>query len=164
MGYRTQYFTYLWRHRCLSLRTHHGGKCAKPSNSSDKIKMTENTTGWRIKSFIPAENINVEKLRDILSNLTISSRVSLKWIQKSSSLLSLLRPTLMFSFLWWFLQTSYNNKRQLDWQLKYLSFDRKVLHTLNLIYIIKFDNCSGNAWAGGFSSAWSTAWLNAGNW
>ena len=77
-------------------------------------------------------------------------QVSLKWIQIFVSQLCLLPPTLIFSFLKWFLQASNNNKRQLDWQLKYLQFDRKVTHTLNLIYIIKFDNCSGNIWAEGF--------------
>ena len=42
----------------------HGGSCTKPSNCSDKIKMPKSTTGCRIKSFIPVENMNVEKLID----------------------------------------------------------------------------------------------------
>ena len=120
MGYRTQYFTYLWRHSCLSLKIHHGGSCTKPSNCSDKIKMSKNTTGCQIESFIPIENMNVEKLRATKSNRCKFSQVSLKWIQKSASLRCLLPPTLNFSFLQWFLQTSNNKKRQLDWQLKYL--------------------------------------------
>ena len=85
MGYRTQYFTYLWRHSCLSLRIHHGWSCTKPSNCSDKIKMPKSTTGCRIKSFLPVENMNVEKLRDIQSNQNNSSQVPLKLIQKSAS-------------------------------------------------------------------------------
>ena len=51
MEYRTQYFTYLWRYSCLSLRIHHGGSYTKPSNCCDKIKMPKITTGCRIKSF-----------------------------------------------------------------------------------------------------------------
>ena len=41
---------------------HHGGSCTKPSNYSDQIKMPKSTTGCQIKSFILAENMNVEKL------------------------------------------------------------------------------------------------------
>ena len=52
MGYRAQYFTYLWRRSCISLRIHHGGSCKKSSNRSDKIKMPKSTTGCRIKIFI----------------------------------------------------------------------------------------------------------------
>ena len=37
----------------------------KPSNCSDKIKMPKSSTGCRIKSIIPVENMNIEKLRDI---------------------------------------------------------------------------------------------------
>ena len=78
MGYRNQYFMYLWRHSCLSLRIHHGRSCTKPSNCSDKIKMPKSTTGCWIKSFIPVENMNVAKLRDIYCNLNYSSQVSLR--------------------------------------------------------------------------------------
>ena len=46
--------------------------------------------------------------------------LAFKWIQKSVSLPCLLPSTLMFSFLLWYLQTSNNNERQLDWQLKCL--------------------------------------------
>ena len=42
--------------------------------------------------------------------------------------------------------------------------DKKVPHTLNLIYTIKFDNCYGNILAGRFSLAWNTAAKNVGNW
>ena len=61
MGYRTQYFKYLWRYSCLLLRIHHGGSCTKSSNCSNKIVMPKSTTGCRIKSFLPIENMNIEK-------------------------------------------------------------------------------------------------------
>ena len=82
----------------MSLRIYHGGNCTKPSNCSDKIKMSNSTTGCQIKSFIPVENMNVEKLRETYSNINTFSQVSLKWIQKMTSLHCLLLPTL-FSFL-----------------------------------------------------------------
>ena len=68
MVYRTQYFTYLWRHSCLSLRIHHEGSCTKPSSCSDKIKMSKSTTGCRIKSFILVENMYVKKVKDTQSS------------------------------------------------------------------------------------------------
>ena len=137
MGYGTLYFTYLWTHSCLSLRIDHGGSFTKPENCSDEIKMPKSTTEYRIKSFIPIENMNVEKLRDSKSNPSKFSKVSLTWIQKSASLRCLLPPTLMFSFWQWFLQTSNNNKRQLDWQLQYLIiWSLNQESSLNLIYII----------------------------
>ena len=99
--------------------------------------MPKSTTGYRIKSFIPIENMNIEKLRDSKSNPSKFSKVFLTWIQKSASLRCLLPPTLMFSFLQWFLQTSNNNKRQLDWQLHYLIiWSLNQESSLNFIYII----------------------------
>ena len=68
-GYRTQYSKYLWRHSCLSLRMHHGWSCTKSSNCSNKIKMSKSTTGYRIKSFMPIESINVEKLSESYQRL-----------------------------------------------------------------------------------------------
>ena len=85
MGCRTQYFTYLWRYSWSVFKNSHRGSCTKPSNCSNKIKMPKSTTGCRIKSFLPVENMNVEKLRDIQSNLNNSSQVPLKLIQKSAS-------------------------------------------------------------------------------
>ena len=110
MGYRTQYFKYLWRYSCLSLRINHWGRCTKSPNCSNKIKMPKSTTGCRIKSFTPTENMNVETLRLTRISPNIFSQVSLKLIQKSASLRCSLPPALMFSFLWWFLQTSNSKK------------------------------------------------------
>ena len=45
-----------------------------------KIKMPKNTAGYQIKSFIPIENVIVEKLRATKSNPNMFSQVSLKWI------------------------------------------------------------------------------------
>ena len=99
--------------------------------------MPKSTSGYRIKSFIPIENMNIEKLRDSKSNPSKFSKVFLTWIQKGASLRCLLPPTLMFSFLQWFSQTSNNNKRQLDWQLQYLIiWSLNQESSLNLIYII----------------------------
>ena len=98
MGYRTQYFKYLWRYSCLYLRIHHGGSCIKSSNCSNKIKMPKSTTGCWIKSFIPIENRNVDKLIATKNNTNAFSQVSLKLIQKRASLRCSLPPTLMASF------------------------------------------------------------------
>ena len=98
MAYRTQYFKYLWRHSCLSLRIHHGESCTKLSNCSDKIKMPKSTTGCPIKSFILIENLNVEELSATWSNLNNFSQVCLKRIQKSASLRCSLPPTVCFLF------------------------------------------------------------------
>ena len=163
MGYRTQYFTYLWRRSCVSLRIHHGGSCTKPSNCSDEIKMSKSTTGCQIESFIPIENMNVEKLRATKSNRYKFSQAWLKWIQKSASLRCLLPPTLKFSFYNDFCKLRIITKDSLidSWSIYNLI---GVPHPLNLIYIIKFDNFSGNVKAGGFPSAWKVAWKNAGSW
>ena len=50
----------------------------KPWNCSDKIKMPKNAIGFRIKSFIPIENMNIEKLRDTYSKENAFSQVSFK--------------------------------------------------------------------------------------
>ena len=97
MGYRTQYFKYLWRDSCPSLRIHRGESCIISSNCSNKIKLSKSTTGCQIKSFIPTENLNVEKLIATKINPNKFSQVSLKWIQKSASLRGWLLPTMMFS-------------------------------------------------------------------
>ena len=55
--------------------------------------MSNSTTGCQIKSFIPVENMNAEKLRETYSNTNTFSQVSLKWIQKIASLHCLLLPT-----------------------------------------------------------------------
>ena len=52
--------------------------CMKSSNHTNKIKMPKSTAGCRVKSFIPTENINIEKLRDTIINPNKFSQVSLK--------------------------------------------------------------------------------------
>ena len=101
MGYKTQYFKYFWRYSCLSLRTHHGGSCTKPSNCFDKLEMPRSTTGCRIKSFMSVQIMNVEKLRDTESNLNTFSQVSVIWIQKSASpaLLATANTNVLFSIM-----------------------------------------------------------------
>ena len=62
----------------MSLRIHHRESCTKLSNWSNKIKMPKSTTGYRIKSSIPTENMNAKKLRATKCNSSIFSQVSLK--------------------------------------------------------------------------------------
>ena len=50
----------------------------------NKIKMPKNTTAYTIKSYIPIENTNVEKLRFTKINIHKISKIYLKWIQKSA--------------------------------------------------------------------------------
>ena len=45
----------------------------KSSNYSNKIKMVNSTSGCRIKSFIPIENMNVEQLIAAMINTNTSS-------------------------------------------------------------------------------------------
>ena len=57
---------------------HRGGSCKKSSTCSNKIKMPKSSTGCRIKTFIPVENMNVEKLRADKINPNKLSQVCFK--------------------------------------------------------------------------------------
>ena len=94
MVYRTQYFKYLRRHSCLSLRIHHGEAARSHrivliKSKGRKVLLEAN------KELIPIENMNVEKLGSTKSNPNMFSQVSLKCIQKSASLRCSLPPTPM---------------------------------------------------------------------
>ena len=54
----------LWRRNCLSYKFAMVEEAARSySSCSNKIKMPKTTTTYQIKSFIPTEKVNVEKLR-----------------------------------------------------------------------------------------------------
>ena len=55
-----------------------GEAAQKSSNCSNKIKMSKSTTGCQTNSFIPVENLNVEKLRAAKINANKFSQVCLK--------------------------------------------------------------------------------------
>ena len=78
---------------------HDGGDLTKSSTCSNTIKMPKHTTGCRIRSFMPIENMNVEELRATKINTNKFTEVRLKRIQKSAFPPCSLPPTLMFSFL-----------------------------------------------------------------
>ena len=69
------------------------------SHCSNKIKVSKNTTAFRIKSYIPMEDMNLEKLRFTKINSSKFSQVILEWLKESVSLHYMLLPALMFSFL-----------------------------------------------------------------
>ena len=48
------------------------------SNCSNKIKMPKNSSAYRIESFIPVQNMNVEELRFIKINTSNFIQVCLK--------------------------------------------------------------------------------------
>ena len=58
MGYRTQYFTYLWRHSCLSLRIHHGVSCTKPSTALIKSRCQKVLLDAAQRAFLSTESWN----------------------------------------------------------------------------------------------------------
>ena len=92
MEYRTQYFTYLWRHSCLPLRIHHGLSCTKPSNCSVKSRYRkvlldgnkELYASWKYKCWETEQEdfyrpeIPLEKMRKIDKEARIPKKAEMK--------------------------------------------------------------------------------------